>query len=769
MERRAGARARAGRVVAEGRPRPGHRLGAGARPANAADEPPTLWGLCQGSGSTAVPGLRRPDRAGVPLLLPEPQVPLQARAGAAAAVVGRLRRRPGEPPDWVTRVAGRPRRAPRRRPPPSAGRGRRPRDRSDRAPSQAGAAAGRAGRRRRRRAGPLARRPGAAGAGRREPAPATRTGTRWRPGWSTRRRPALASRGAPPRPRSAGAPDRLLGELALLRLLVAGVPPRRRRCPPDLVATVAVADRLPGRPPTRCWPGRRCATSGRSSAGPRRGRRAADRPPGLAARHAPPAGPRWCCRSPRRASRSPADLVLGTDGRRRPVLLPRRAAAARARRAPARRRRPAAPTPPGAATSSGALRRVRRGAGRPSRGCERWPVLLAGVTPVRAADGGRWHLRDEAGDALPLDPAAGPPWRLVAATGGGPVTVAGEWAPGRAAPADRLDRRTDGAAVTGLAPTCVAAALVGTDRRPLADATDRRRRRPALLDGGRAGASTAAPARRRSPASPPPTVPRRPRRARWSVAAAADRLAAAGSDALARRAGRHRRPCCAEWLTVARRARPAGAARAAARPARRRPARGRRCGRSSSRPAGPGSPGWPPSNPDWAVPRPQWTNRRRPTRRPGTRARLGQRVGYLAARAPRRPGRRARALLAADWPTLGPDERRQLLAALADRAGPGRRGVPRARAGRPAQGGRGPPPPTCWPRCPARRTTRRMAERVARVPGTRGRDDRRRPRRPNATRRCAATASRPKPPVGHRAPAPGGWSRCWPGRRWTPD
>ena len=57
---------------------------------------------------------------------------------------------------------------------------------------------------------------------------------------------------------------------------------------------------------------------------------------------------------------------------------------------------------------------------------DRWPVLLAGVTP---AVGDRWHLVDSSGDALPLDPAVDAPWRLAAASGGHPVTVAGEWSP----------------------------------------------------------------------------------------------------------------------------------------------------------------------------------------------------------------------------------------------------------------------------------------------------------------------------------------------------
>jgi hypothetical protein len=62
---------------------------------------------------------------------------------------------------------------------------------------------------------------------------------------------------------------------------------------------------------------------------------------------------------------------------------------------------------------------------------ERWPMLLAGVIPSRAGSSRastRWCLTDGGGDGgVPLDPATGTPWRLVAAAGGRPVTVAGEW------------------------------------------------------------------------------------------------------------------------------------------------------------------------------------------------------------------------------------------------------------------------------------------------------------------------------------------------------
>ncbi|MER7002987.1 SWIM zinc finger family protein [Dactylosporangium sp. NPDC000555] len=54
-----------------------------------------------------------------------------------------------------------------------------------------------------------------------------------------------------------------------------------------------------------------------------------------------------------------------------------------------------------------------------------WPMALDAVCPVR--DGAAWLLADAAGNGLPLDPAAGEPWRLVAVTAGRPATVTGEW------------------------------------------------------------------------------------------------------------------------------------------------------------------------------------------------------------------------------------------------------------------------------------------------------------------------------------------------------
>ncbi|HEX6870744.1 MAG TPA: SWIM zinc finger family protein [Micromonosporaceae bacterium] len=58
----------------------------------------------------------------------------------------------------------------------------------------------------------------------------------------------------------------------------------------------------------------------------------------------------------------------------------------------------------------------------------RWPMLLAGVVPV-ADPAGRWHVRDHTGAGLPIDPVISAPWPLVAACGGAPVSLAAEWSP----------------------------------------------------------------------------------------------------------------------------------------------------------------------------------------------------------------------------------------------------------------------------------------------------------------------------------------------------
>ncbi|WP_174555148.1 SWIM zinc finger family protein [Actinomadura hibisca] len=55
---------------------------------------------------------------------------------------------------------------------------------------------------------------------------------------------------------------------------------------------------------------------------------------------------------------------------------------------------------------------------------DRWPAVLSGVRVAR--DGGLFVV-DAHGDALPLRTSA--PWRLLAVSGGAPVTLSGEWSP----------------------------------------------------------------------------------------------------------------------------------------------------------------------------------------------------------------------------------------------------------------------------------------------------------------------------------------------------
>jgi hypothetical protein len=54
-----------------------------------------------------------------------------------------------------------------------------------------------------------------------------------------------------------------------------------------------------------------------------------------------------------------------------------------------------------------------------------WPAVLA-ATPARSPGP---CLFDASGDAVPLHPGAGDCWSLFALSGGGPLTVAGEWTP----------------------------------------------------------------------------------------------------------------------------------------------------------------------------------------------------------------------------------------------------------------------------------------------------------------------------------------------------
>lgn len=239
---------------------------------------------------------------------------------------------------------------------------------------------------------------------------------------------------------AAAAPERLLTELALIRLLVSGYR-RVDQLPPGLAATVrtrigfpvATDDVLATEPVRDDWAVVALRDEGDERLTVRRcwlhGRRT-DRPALVLSFAAP-------------GQTLAADLLPGTSVEADlcfyPGALPLRAIVATRHAAPA-----AFELPPGAGSIAEALDVYGRAvAAEPW--LERWPVLLAGVTAVRgAADrGGRgpadwvgrgpgdqlaapWYVRDQAGDALPLDPAGGPPWRLVAAAGGRPVTVAAE-------------------------------------------------------------------------------------------------------------------------------------------------------------------------------------------------------------------------------------------------------------------------------------------------------------------------------------------------------
>ncbi|GAA4679200.1 hypothetical protein GCM10023263_13020 [Phytohabitans rumicis] len=102
--------------------------------------------------------------------------------------------------------------------------------------------------------------------------------------------------------------------------------------------------------------------------------------------------------------------------------------------------------------------------------CESVPMLLAGVTPTDDR-----HLVDAAGDAVPLSAGHDEPWWLLAASGGGPITVAGEYGPAGFRPLAAWPEGRYVAAPPGpsgdrrgpvLPAELLSAALVGTERRP---------------------------------------------------------------------------------------------------------------------------------------------------------------------------------------------------------------------------------------------------------------------------------------------------------------
>jgi hypothetical protein len=98
----------------------------------------------------------------------------------------------------------------------------------------------------------------------------------------------------------------------------------------------------------------------------------------------------------------------------------------------AARHGPLPSAPPQGTTVTGALSEVADAlAGDPWT--DSWPVILTAAVPARTA--GLWLLTDPAAQGpggvpgMVVHPVVGHPWRLLAVSGGRPVTVAGEWTP----------------------------------------------------------------------------------------------------------------------------------------------------------------------------------------------------------------------------------------------------------------------------------------------------------------------------------------------------
>ncbi|MEV4403635.1 SWIM zinc finger family protein [Actinoplanes sp. NPDC049598] len=296
--------------------------------------------------------------------------------------------------------------------------------------------------------------------------------------------------------------DRLLGELALLRLLVTGYD-RLAELPPELAATVrsrigfpvATDDVLAGPHVADRWQvlGQVEVDDGALTTR-RTWLRGASGRFALVLSFAAPGQPLV------------VDLVPGTEFRGELAFYP---GAAPLRALVASRDSAAEPftRPEGATTIAEALLNYST-----TVAAEPWrfdaPVLLAGVIP---GDDG-W-LVDETGAALPLAPGHSEPWWLLAAAGGRPATVAAEWSPAGLRP---LAAWAEGSFVAAgppvptagsarraeLPPEMLAAALVGTNRRPWAGdaplldaaAAALMRRRAGVLPGPGHAAVAAAPA-----------------------------------------------------------------------------------------------------------------------------------------------------------------------------------------------------------------------------------------------------------------------------------
>jgi hypothetical protein len=217
-----------------------------------------------------------------------------------------------------------------------------------------------------------------------------------------------------------GDPERLLAEIGLLRLLAAGFS-RLDSLPPELAATVRLRVGLPvaaeevlaGEPVRDRWQVLGVRDEPEDSLMVRRvwlrGAKS-----GRAALVLSFAGP---------GQVFVTDLVPGTELDADLCFYPEHL-----RVLIARRHAPAAPIQRVAAANpvAVAMREYAR-AMAADPWLERWPMVLADVVPAKVDGPERWCLTAADGDGVPLDPAAGAPWRLVAAAAGRPVTVVGEW------------------------------------------------------------------------------------------------------------------------------------------------------------------------------------------------------------------------------------------------------------------------------------------------------------------------------------------------------
>lgn len=262
--------------------------------------------------------------------------------------------------------------------------------------------------------------------------------------------------------------DRLLGELALLRLLVTGHA-RLGDLDPGLAATVrsrigfptATEEVLAGPRVTDRW---QVLGQVETDEGALTSRRTWLRGSGgrfaLVLSFAAPGQP------------LPADLIPGTEFRGDLCFYP---GSAPLRALVAERVSAAGPfaSPDGAGTIRAGL------AGWASLvAAEPWrhdaPMLLSSARPT--SDG---HLVDAEGSALPLAPGHREPWWLLAAAGAAPATVAAEWSPaglrplaawvdGRFVPTAPPVPDSSSQRPAELPPELLTAALVGTGRRPWA-------------------------------------------------------------------------------------------------------------------------------------------------------------------------------------------------------------------------------------------------------------------------------------------------------------